>query len=158
MTGDDPQLLPAHAAPQSLIAAQAKDILSWHADARLPHRGATRAAPIPDWCMRSSAGTSIGPRLFTPAALLRRPAALATRARVLPGNSACICCGAAGMLAHAVGVGGSAPAAREELRNGAHHIKVMAGRHRVAQRSARRHAIFRGGATAIARKLGRAPT
>jgi imidazolonepropionase-like amidohydrolase len=43
-------------------------------------------------------------------------------------NRGCVCCGAAGLLGSvADGVGEVRRAVREELRNGAHHIKVMVG-------------------------------
>ncbi|MBK7469913.1 MAG: amidohydrolase family protein [Betaproteobacteria bacterium] len=114
--------------PQSLIAAQAKDILSG-----MLMRGFTtvRDAGGADSGLVHAVerGHFIGPRLFIAGRALTQTGGHGdSRPAFFQGNSACICCGAAGMLGSiADGVGEVRRAAREELRNGAHHIKVMAG-------------------------------
>ncbi|MBK9609167.1 MAG: amidohydrolase family protein [Betaproteobacteria bacterium] len=114
--------------PQSLIAAQAKDIL-----AGMLMRGFTtvRDAGGADSGLVQAVerGHFIGPRLFIAGRALTQTGGHGdSRPAFFQGNSACICCGAAGMLGSiADGVGEVRRAAREELRNGAHHIKVMAG-------------------------------
>ena len=114
--------------PQTLIAAQAKDIL-----AGMLMRGFTtvRDAGGADTGLVQAVerGHFIGPRLFIAGRAITQTGGHGdSRPAFFQGNSGCICCGAAGMLGSiADGVGPVRRAAREELRNGAHHIKVMAG-------------------------------
>ena len=114
--------------PQSLIAAQAKDIL-----AGMLMRGFTtvRDAGGADSGLVQAIelGHFIGPRLFIAGRAITQTGGHGdSRPAFFQGNAGCICCGAAGMLGSvADGVSGVRRAVREELRNGAHHIKVMAG-------------------------------
>ena len=114
--------------PQTLIAAQAKDIM-----AAMLMRGFTtvRDAGGADAGLVQAVerGHFIGPRLFIAGRALTQTGGHGdSRPAFFKGNYGCICCGAAGMLGSiADGVGEVRRAAREELRNGAHHIKVMAG-------------------------------
>ncbi len=114
--------------PQSLIAAQAKDIL-----AGMLLRGFTtvRDAGGADTGLVQAVerGHFDGPRLFIAGRAITQTGGHGdARPAFFQGNAGCICCGAAGMLGSvADGVGGVRRAVREELRNGAHHIKVMAG-------------------------------
>ena len=114
--------------PQTLIAAQAKDIL-----AAMLNRGFTtvRDAGGADTGLVQAVerGHFAGPRLFIAGRAITQTGGHGDpRPAFFQGNTGCICCGAAGMLGSvADGVGGVRKAVREELRNGAHHIKVMAG-------------------------------
>lgn len=114
--------------PQSLIAAQAKDIL-----AGMLMRGFTtvRDAGGADTGLVQAVerGHFIGPRLFIAGRAITQTGGHGdSRPAFFQGNSGCICCGAAGMVGSiADGVGEVRRAVREELRNGAHHVKVMAG-------------------------------
>jgi imidazolonepropionase-like amidohydrolase len=114
--------------PQSLIAAQSKDIL-----AGMLMRGFTtvRDAGGADSGLVHAVerGHFIGPRLFIAGRAITQTGGHGdSRPAFFQGNSACICCGAAGLLGRiADGVGEVRRAVREELRNGAHHVKVMAG-------------------------------
>lgn len=114
--------------PQSLIAAQAKDILGG-----MLMRGFTtvRDAGGADGGLVQAIerGHFVGPRLFIAGRAITQTGGHGdSRPAHFQGNAGCICCGAAGMLGSvADGVGGVRRAVREELRNGAHHIKVMAG-------------------------------
>ncbi len=114
--------------PQSLIAAQAKDIL-----AGMLMRGFTtvRDAGGADTGLVQAVerGHFAGPRLFIAGRAITQTGGHGdARPAFFQGNGGCICCGAAGLLGSiADGVGGVRRAVREELRNGAHHIKVMAG-------------------------------
>ena len=114
--------------PQSLIAAQAKDIL-----AAMLMRGFTtvRDAGGADSGLVQAVenGHFIGPRLFIAGRAITQTGGHGdSRPAFFPNHHGCISCGAAGMLGSiADGVGEVRRAAREELRNGAHHIKVMAG-------------------------------
>ena len=114
--------------PQTLIAAQAKDIM-----AAMLMRGFTtvRDAGGADAGLVQAVerGHFIGPRLFIAGRALTQTGGHGdSRPAFFKGNYGCICCGAAGMLGSiADGVSEVRRAAREELRNGAHHIKVMAG-------------------------------
>ena len=114
--------------PQTLIAAQAKDIL-----AGMLLRGFTtvRDAGGADAGLVQAVerGHFAGPRLFIAGRAITQTGGHGdARPAFFHGNAGCICCGAAGMLGSvADGVGGVRRAVREELRNGAHHIKVMAG-------------------------------
>lgn len=114
--------------PQSLIAAQAKDILEG-----MLARGFTtvRDAGGADCGLVQAVerGHFKGPRLFIAGRAITQTGGHGDpRPAFFQGNGGCICCGAVGMLGSvADGVGGVRKAVREELRNGAHHIKVMAG-------------------------------
>lgn len=114
--------------PQTLIAAQAKDILG-----AMLMRGFTtvRDAGGADAGLVQAVerGHFIGPRLFIAGRAITQTGGHGdSRPALFQGSSGCICCGAAGMLGSiADGVGEVRRAAREELRRGAHHIKVMAG-------------------------------
>jgi imidazolonepropionase-like amidohydrolase len=114
--------------PQSLIAAQSKDIL-----AGMLMRGFTtvRDAGGADTGLVQAVerGHFIGPRLFIAGRAITQTGGHGdSRPAFFQGQSGCICCGAVGMLGSiADGVGEVRRAAREQLRNGAHHIKVMAG-------------------------------
>lgn len=113
--------------PQSLITAQAKDILSG-----MLMRGFTtvRDAGGADVGLMQAVerGHFIGPRLFISGRAITQTGGHGdSRPAFFQGNG-CICCGAVGMLGCvADGVGEVRRAAREQLRNGAHQIKVMAG-------------------------------
>jgi imidazolonepropionase-like amidohydrolase len=113
--------------PQSLITAQAKDIL-----AGILMRGFTtvRDAGGADIGLVQAVdrGHFVGPRLFIAGRAITQTGGHGdSRPAFFQGNG-CICCGAVGLLGCvADGVGEVRRAAREQLRNGAHHIKVMAG-------------------------------
>jgi len=114
--------------PQTLIAAQAKDILYG-----MLMRGFTtvRDAGGADTGLVQAIerGHFLGPRLFIAGRAITQTGGHGdSRPAFFQGNSGCICCGAAGMLGSiADGVGEVRRAVREELRNGAHQVKVMAG-------------------------------
>ncbi|MEP7056557.1 MAG: amidohydrolase family protein [Caldimonas sp.] len=114
--------------PQSLIAAQAKDIL-----AGMLMRGFTTVrdggGADAGLVQAVERGHFIGPRLFIAGRAITQTGGHGdSRPAFFQGNMGCVCCGAAGLLGSiADGVGSVRRAAREELRNGAHHIKVMAG-------------------------------
>ena len=116
--------------PQSLVAAQSKEILE-----AMLMRGFTtvRDAGGADSGLVQAVerGHFIGPRLYIAGRAITqtgghgdaRPAYFQGR-----GGMGCVSCGAAGLLGSiADGVSEVRRAAREELRNGAHQIKVMAG-------------------------------
>lgn len=114
--------------PQSLIAAQAKDILhgmlmrgfTTVRDAGGADAGLAQAVAL---------GHFAGPRLFIAGRALSQTGGHGdARPAFFQRNAACACCGAAGMFGViADGVDAVRRAAREELRNGANHVKVMAG-------------------------------
>lgn len=114
--------------PQSLITAQSKDILYG-----ILMRGFTtvRDAGGADAGLVQALeqGHFIGPRLFIAGRAITQTGGHGdTRPAFFHGNGQCVCCGAVGLLGSiADGVGDVRRAVREELRNGAHHIKVMAG-------------------------------
>ena len=114
--------------PQSLITAQSKDILHG-----MLMRGFTtvRDAAGADGGLVQAVerGIFAGPRLFIAGRAISQTGGHGdTRPSFFQGNGGCICCGAVGMRGTiADGVGEVRRAVREELRNGAHHIKVMAG-------------------------------
>jgi len=114
--------------PQSLTTAQAKDILR-----AMLMRGFTtvRDAAGADAGLVAAVarGHFEGPRLFIAGRAISQTGGHGdVRPAFFQGQSGCPCCGAVGMLGSvADGVGGVRRAVREELRNGAHHIKVMAG-------------------------------
>lgn len=114
--------------PQSLITAQSKDLLqgilmrgfTTVRDAGGADAGLVQAVAL---------GHFVGPRLFIAGRAITQTGGHGdTRPAFFHGNGQCICCGAVGLLGSvADGVGGVRRAVREELRNGAHQIKVMAG-------------------------------
>ena len=114
--------------PQSLIAAQAKDILHG-----MLMRGFTtiRDAGGADSGLVQAVerGHFEGPRVFIAGRAITQTGGHGdARPAFFEPSRGCICCGAAGMLgAVADGVGEVRRTVREQLRNGAHHIKVMAG-------------------------------
>jgi len=114
--------------PQSLITAQSKDLLQG-----ILMRGFTtvRDAGGADAGLVQAVarGHFTGPRLFIAGRAITQTGGHGdTRPAFFHGNGQCICCGAVGLLGSiADGVGEVRRAVREELRNGAHHIKVMAG-------------------------------
>jgi imidazolonepropionase-like amidohydrolase len=113
--------------PQSLITAQSKDIL-----AGMLMRGFTtvRDAGGADAGLVQAVerGHFIGPRLFIAGRAITQTGGHGDSRPAFFQGSGCICCGAVGLLGCvADGVGEVRRAAREQLRNGAHHIKVMAG-------------------------------
>ena len=114
--------------PQSLITAQAKDILLG-----ILMRGFTtvRDAGGADSGLVQAidSGHFIGPRLFIAGRAITQTGGHGdTRPAFFQGDRHCVCCGAAGLLGMiADGVGEVRRAVREQLRNGAHQVKVMAG-------------------------------
>ncbi|UST52313.1 amidohydrolase family protein (plasmid) [Comamonadaceae bacterium OTU4NAUVB1] len=113
--------------PQSLVTAQAKDVLAGMLD-----RGFTtvRDAGGADAGLVQAVeqGLFAGPRLFIAGRALTQTGGHGDTRPAFFQNVGCACCGAVGILGHiADGVGAVRRAAREELRNGAHQIKVMAG-------------------------------
>jgi imidazolonepropionase-like amidohydrolase len=114
--------------PQSLITAQAKDILHgmlMRGFTTVRDAGGADAGIV----QAVEGGHFLGPRLFIAGRAITQTGGHGdSRPAFFRGNGECICCGAAGMLGSiADGVGAVRRAVREELRNGAHHIKVMAG-------------------------------
>jgi imidazolonepropionase-like amidohydrolase len=113
--------------PQSLITAQAKDVL-----AGMLGRGFTtvRDAGGADSGLVQAVeqGIFAGPRLFISGRALSQTGGHGDTRPAYFQNMGCACCGAVGILGHiADGVGPVRKAVREEIRNGAHQIKVMAG-------------------------------
>ena len=113
--------------PQSLVTAQSKDVLAGMLD-----RGFTtvRDAGGADAGLVQAVeqGIFAGPRLFIAGRALTQTGGHGDTRPAFFQNVGCACCGAVGILGHiADGVGAVRRAAREELRNGAHQIKVMAG-------------------------------
>ena len=113
--------------PQSLVTAQSKDVLLGMLD-----RGFTtvRDAGGADAGLVEAVESGIfaGPRLFIAGRALTQTGGHGDTRPAFFQNVGCACCGAVGILGHiADGVGEVRRAAREEIRNGAHQIKVMAG-------------------------------
>jgi imidazolonepropionase-like amidohydrolase len=114
--------------PQSLITAQAKDILL-----AILMRGFTtvRDAGGADTGLVQAIdnGHFVGPRLFIAGRAITQTGGHGdTRPAFFQDGGHCVCCGAVGLLGMiADGVGEVRRAVREQLRNGAHQIKVMAG-------------------------------
>ena len=113
--------------PQSLVTAQAKDVLLGMLD-----RGFTtvRDAGGADAGLVEAVESGIfaGPRLFIAGRALTQTGGHGDTRPAFFQNVGCACCGAVGILGQiADGVGDVRRAAREEIRNGAHQIKVMAG-------------------------------
>ncbi|MGE0315325.1 MAG: amidohydrolase family protein [Lautropia sp.] len=113
--------------PQSLIAAQSKDILhgilmrgfTTVRDAGGADAGLVQAVAL---------GHFEGPRLFIAGRAITQTGGHGDSRPAFFSGRGCVCCGAVGLLgAIADGVGEVRRAAREQLRNGAHQIKVMAG-------------------------------
>ncbi|MEO8346215.1 MAG: amidohydrolase family protein [Betaproteobacteria bacterium] len=114
--------------PQSLVTAQAKDVLQ-----SILMRGFTtvRDAGGADAGLVQAIerGHFAGPRMFIAGRAITQTGGHGdTRPAFFQGQGQCICCGSVGMLGIvADGVGEVRRAVREQLRNGAHQIKVMAG-------------------------------
>jgi len=111
--------------PQSLITAQAKDVLLG-----ILMRAVRDAAGADAGLVQAiERGHFAGPRLFIAGRAITQTGGHGdTRPAFFQGSGHCVCCGAVGLLGTiADGVGEVRRAAREELRNGAHHLKVMAG-------------------------------
>ena len=119
--------------PQSLVTAQAKDILE-----AMLMRGFTtvRDAGGADSGLVQAVerGHFVGPRLFIAGRAITQtgghgdPRPAYFQGHGGRGGLGCVSCGAAGLLGSiADGVSEVRRAVREELRNGAHHITVMAG-------------------------------
>ena len=113
--------------PQSLVTAQSKDVLLGMLD-----RGFTtvRDAGGADAGLVEAVESGIfaGPRLFIAGRALTQTGGHGDTRPAYFQNVGCAGCGAVGILGHiADGVGEVRRAAREEIRNGAHQIKVMAG-------------------------------
>jgi len=128
VTATIPDLFRLSMLPQSLITAQAKDILlsmlmrgfTTVRDASGADAGLVQAIEL---------GHFIGPRLFIAGRAITQTGGHGdTRPAFFRGAGQCACCGAMGRFGKvADGVGEVRRAVREELRNGAHHVKVMAG-------------------------------
>jgi imidazolonepropionase-like amidohydrolase len=113
--------------PQSLITAQSKDILE-----QMLKRGYTtvRDAGGADSGLAQAIelGHFAGPRLFIAGRALTQTGGHGDSRPAFFNGMSCACCGAVGLLGHvADGVPEVRRAVREEIRNGATHIKVMAG-------------------------------
>jgi len=128
VTATMPDLFRLTMMPQSLITAQAKDILL-----AMLMRGFTtvRDASGADAGLVQAIerGHFIGPRLFIAGRALTQTGGHGdTRPAFFHGAGQCVCSGAVGRFGVvADGVTEVRRAVREELRNGAHHVKVMAG-------------------------------
>ncbi len=128
VTATMPDLFRLTMLPQSLITAQAKDILfgmlmrgfTTVRDASGADAGLVQAIEL---------GHFVGPRLFIAGRAITQTGGHGdTRPAFFRGAGECVCCGAVGRFGVvADGVAGVQRAVREELRNGAHHVKVMAG-------------------------------
>ena len=128
VTATMPDLFRLSMLPQSLITAQAKDILlsmlmrgfTTVRDASGADAGLVQAIEL---------GHFAGPRLFIAGRAITQTGGHGdTRPAFFRGAGECVSCGAMGLFGSvADGVGEVRRAVREELRNGAHHIKVMAG-------------------------------
>lgn len=114
--------------PQSLVTAQAKDVLH---DILMRGFTTVRDAAGADAGLVQAVerGHFLGPRLFIAGRAITQTGGHGdVRPAFFQGPGQCVCCGAVGLLGViADGVSEVRRAAREELRNGAHHIKVMAG-------------------------------
>ncbi|MFM0739959.1 amidohydrolase family protein [Paraburkholderia xenovorans] len=113
--------------PQSLITAKSKDILE-----QMLARGFTtvRDAGGADAGLVAAIeeGHFTGPRLFIAGRAITQTGGHGDTRPAFFSGQTCACCGAVGMLGHvADGVAEVRRAVREEIRNGATHIKVMAG-------------------------------
>ena len=114
--------------PQSLITAQAKDIL-WSVLMRGFTTLRDAAGADAGLVQAIERGHFAGPRLYIAGRAITQTGGHGdTRPAFFQGQAGCDCCGAVGQLGHvADGVSEVRRAVREELRNGANHIKVMAG-------------------------------
>ncbi len=114
--------------PQSLVTAQAKDVLH---DILMRGFTTVRDAAGADAGLVQAVerGHFLGPRLFIAGRAITQTGGHGdVRPAFFQGPGQCVCCGAVGLLGLiADGVSEVRRAVREELRNGAHHIKVMAG-------------------------------
>lgn len=113
--------------PQSLITAKSKDILE-----QMLARGFTtvRDAGGADAGLVAAVeeGHFAGPRLFIAGRAITQTGGHGDTRPAFFSGQTCACCGAVGMLGHvADGVAEVRRAVREEIRNGASHIKIMAG-------------------------------
>ncbi|WP_258194896.1 amidohydrolase family protein [Paraburkholderia sp. BL18I3N2] len=113
--------------PQSLITAQSKTILE-----AMLHRGYTtvRDAGGADSGLVQAIeeGHLVGPRLYIAGRAITQTGGHGDPRPAFFSNMNCVCCGSVGLLGCiADGVPEVRRAVREQLRNGAHHIKVMAG-------------------------------
>ena len=128
VTATMPDFFKLSLTPQSLITAQAKDVLLG-----ILMRGFTTvrdaAGADAGLVQAIERGHFAGPRLFIAGRAITQTGGHGdTRPAFFQGGGQCVCCGAVGLLGTiADGVGEVRRAAREELRNGAHHLKVMAG-------------------------------
>lgn len=113
--------------PQSLITAQAKDLL-----AQMLARGFTTvrdAGGADSGLVRAvDQGHFAGPRLYIAGRAISQTGGHGDPRPEFFAGAQCACCGAVGLLGRvADGVPAVRQAVREEIRNGAHHVKVMAG-------------------------------
>ncbi len=128
VTATIPDFFKLSLTPQSLITAQAKDVLLG-----ILMRGFTtvRDAGGADTGLVQALerGHFLGPRLFIAGRAITQTGGHGdTRPAFFQGDGHYFCCGAVGLLGIiADGVGEVRRAVREQLRNGAHQIKVMAG-------------------------------
>lgn len=112
---------------QSLIAAQTETVLE-----AMLRRGYTtvRDAGGADVGLVQAIeqGHIVGPRLFIAGQAITQTGGHGDPRPSHFSHTSCLCCGSAGLLGYvADGVPEVRRAVREQLRNGAHHIKVMAG-------------------------------
>jgi imidazolonepropionase-like amidohydrolase len=112
--------------PQSLITAQSKDILE-----QTLGRGYTTvrdAGGADSGLVRAiEEGHFAGPRLFIAGRAISQTGGHGDPRPAFFNGTSCACCGSVGMLGHvADGVAEVRRAVREEIRNGATHVKVMA--------------------------------
>ncbi|MEP7207706.1 MAG: amidohydrolase family protein [Casimicrobiaceae bacterium] len=128
VTATMPDFFKLSLTPQSLITAQAKDVLL---DILMRGFTTVRDAAGADAGLVQAVerGIFVGPRLFIAGRAITQTGGHGdVRPAFFQGPGQCVCCGAVGLLGViADGVGAVRRAVREELRNGAHHIKVMAG-------------------------------
>ncbi|MEO5700495.1 MAG: amidohydrolase family protein [Casimicrobiaceae bacterium] len=128
VTATMPDFFKLSLTPQSLITAQAKDVLL---DILMRGFTTVRDAAGADAGLVQAVerGIFLGPRLFIAGRAITQTGGHGdVRPAFFQGPGQCVCCGAVGLLGViADGVGEVRRAVREELRNGAHHIKVMAG-------------------------------
>lgn len=128
VTATMPDFFKLSMVPQSLVTAQAKDVLL---DILMRGFTTVRDAAGADAGLVQAVerGHFVGPRLFIAGRAITQTGGHGdARPAFFQGPGQCVCCGAVGLLgAIADGVGEVRRAVREELRNGAHHIKVMAG-------------------------------
>ena len=128
VTASMPDFFKLTLTPQSLITAQAKDILL---DMLMRGFTTVRDAAGADTGLVQAVerGYFVGPRLFIAGRAITQTGGHGDpRPAFFQGHGHCVCCGAVGLIGTvADGVGEVRRAVREQVRNGAHHIKVMAG-------------------------------